>query len=135
MLGPLHEDDRVVSEERVEQAGVLAAHPGQPVEVEVRHGAVAAVVQVADDERRRRDRALDAQAAQCAAHERRLPRPELARHEHDVAGREVGGEPRPGALGLVRPAGQLSRRRTRSVRPAPSSSAPAIATGQPSMPV
>ena len=79
--------------------GILASHPGEPIEVEVREGTVSPVVQVTDHESGRRDRTVYAEAAQRAAHERRLPRAELARDEHDVAGLQAGGELRAGGFG------------------------------------
>ena len=82
--------------------------PGEPIEVEVREGTVAALVQVTDHERRRRHRTLDAEAAQRAAHERRLARAELARDEHDVAGLQARGELRAGGFGGLGSGRQLS---------------------------
>src|SRR5262245_59792198 len=65
-------------------------------------------MQVPDDERGRRDRSLDAEAAQGAADEGRLARAELTGDEHDISGRERPGELRAGALGVLRTLGQLS---------------------------
>jgi hypothetical protein len=119
VLRPLDEHHRVWGEERVEQARVLVPHPGEPVEVEVRDRPGRAVIGVADDERRARDRPVDAERPQRPAHERRLARPQLARDEHDVAGpqagRQVGARPLgglgTGRLARARHAGETSRPR------------------------
>ena len=135
VLGPLHEHDRVVAEVGVEQARILDFHPGEPIRSRWASGPLAPswrwpTTNVGRSEGPPRP------GAQRAAHERRLPGAELAGDEHDVAGLQPGGEFGAGGSVASGP-GQLvrSRRRARSVRPAPSRSAPPRASGQASMPV
>ena len=97
----------------------------------------ARLVEVPDDERRARDRLGHAERPRRPAHERRLAGAELARHQHDVTGRERRGERRAGALGLLRRGGlATTARRTcaRSATPAArkiSPSDPGTAASQP----
>ena len=102
-LGPLDEADGVV-EVGLEVAPLGGGDAGEAVQVEVRD-VDAAVVAVADRERRARDRLGDAERPAGAAHEGRLAGAELARDADHVAG-----------LQAARPGGPRSPR-SRRVRP------------------
>jgi hypothetical protein len=97
-LGPFDEDDRVV-EVRLEVSPLGRRDLAEAEEVEVRD-VDAPVVAVTDGEGRARDRLRDAEGAARAAHERRLPRAQLARDGDDIAGLEVGRELRRELFGL-----------------------------------
>jgi hypothetical protein len=89
-LRPLDEHDRVV-EVGLEVAPFRGGDVAKAEEVEVRD-LDASVVAVADREGRARDGLRHAERAAGAAHERRLPRAELARDRDDIARLQAGDE-------------------------------------------
>ena len=118
VLGPLDERDRVVGEERVEQPGVLAAHPGEPVEVEVRERAARPscrwpTTNVGDVTGPSTPRLRSAPRTNVV-----LPAPSSPETSTTSPGRSARRELRAGALGglgSARSAQSGSRRRARSV--------------------
>src|SRR4051794_1808938 len=99
-FGPLDEHDRVV-EVRFEVPPLRRGDVAKAEEVEVRD-VDAAVVPVADRERRARDRLRHTERAARAPHESRLARAQLTRDGDDVTGLQVGDEARRELLGLCR---------------------------------
>ena len=81
--------DRVAVDVVLEQGRVLGPDVLEPVEVEVRHRHPARVA-LADRERRRGDPLGDPERPAGPADQGRLPGPDLAAHQDDVAGRELG---------------------------------------------
>jgi len=79
-----------------------SGHARKTVEVEVRDLASGAVVAVTDRVRRARHALAHAERNARTAHERRLPRAELARDRDHVAGLKPRGELRRERLGLFR---------------------------------
>ena len=98
-LGPLDEADRIV-EVGLDRAPVRLGDPGEPVEIEMRHG-YATLVPVADRVGRARHGRFDAERAASATDERRLARPELAGDGDDVAGPQMNGDARGERFGLL----------------------------------
>ena len=84
-LRPLDERHTVGREVVGQQRRVLGAEVAEPVEVEVRDGH-AALVALADRERRAGDAPAHSERTAGAAHERRLAGAELPGDQHDVAG-------------------------------------------------
>src|SRR5438093_879613 len=99
-LRPLDEDHCVV-EVGLQISPLRCGNAAETEEIEMRH-IDAALVPVADRVGRTRDRSLDAERTACAPDERRLPRTELSGDGHDVAGTEVGREPRRDLFRLCR---------------------------------
>jgi len=97
---PLDEDDRVV-EVRFEISPLRCRDAAETEEIEMRH-VDASFVPVADGVGRARDRSFDAERATRTPDERRLARTELSGDGHDVAGPQVGGEPRRDLFRLCR---------------------------------
>src|SRR3954467_49810 len=99
-LGPLDEHDGVV-EVRLEVPPLRRRDVAKAKEVEMRD-VDAAVVPVADRERRARDRLRHTERAARAPHESRLARAELAGDGDDVTGLQIGDQARRELLGLRR---------------------------------
>src|SRR5262245_47875773 len=90
---PLDEGNGLGVEVVVQQRRILALEPTEPVEVEVGDRQPPAVA-LTDREGGRGDRPLDSKRPAGAADQGRLPGPEIAAEEDDVAGAEPGGDPR-----------------------------------------
>ena len=99
-LRPLDEHERVL-EVGLEIAPFGRRDRLEAIEIEVRDGD-AALVAVADRERRARDRIGDPEGPAGAADEGRLPGAELAGDGDDVAGAQLAREPRRRRLGPCR---------------------------------
>ena len=69
----------------------------------MRERAAATIVHMTDHEGRRGHRTFDAEAAQRAAHERRLPGAEFTGDQDDVPWLQARRELRPGSFGALRP--------------------------------
>src|SRR5689334_19601428 len=97
--GPLDERDLVRSEIVGKQVGLLLGHAIDSKQIDVRNGHVRRI-QLSDRERGAGHWDGDPELPTRSAHQRGLPRAELSRDEHDIAGAQPPGDTRSHRFGL-----------------------------------